>query len=181
MLPEARPDPTLPPGVPAAVIVPIVDLVDPTVLLTKRTELVRDHKGEISFPGGAHDPSDPDLSYTALREAYEEVGIQPEDVEVLGELDEFLTISNFRVAPFVGAILKSPYTWVAHNDEVAVVLEVPVSHLLASESYAEEPRIYNGVKYNHITYQFEDHVVWGATAFMLHQFLQMLRDRRISG
>ena len=96
-------------------------------------------------------------------------------------MDEFLTITNFRVAPFVGAILRSPYQWRIHEDEVAQVIEVPVAHLLAPGSFAQEPRIYNGVIYNNITYSYEGNVVWGATAFMLHQFLDLLRARGISG
>ncbi|HET6771443.1 MAG TPA: CoA pyrophosphatase, partial [Actinomycetota bacterium] len=83
-LSNVQPDPTLPEGVPAAVIVPVIDVDEPTLLFTKRTVTVRDHKGEISFPGGARHPEDPDLLSTALRETREELGIAPDAFEVLG-------------------------------------------------------------------------------------------------
>lgn len=146
------------------------------VILTKRSDKVEHHKGEISFPGGAHDPTDPDLVYTALREAHEEVGLDPVDVEVLGEIDQFVTVSNFRVTPFVGVVTRSPYGWTPAVDEVAHILEIPVGRLLSPEVFRQEYIEHRGQWYNHLTYTWEGHLVWGATATMLTQFLDLLRQ-----
>jgi 8-oxo-dGTP pyrophosphatase MutT (NUDIX family) len=150
------------------------------VILTKRSEKVLHHKGEISFPGGAFDPTDPDLQTTALREAFEEVGLHPDDVEVLGELDEFVTVTNFRVSPFVGLVKRSPYEWVPSVDEVAVVIEYPLRLLLSGETFARELIERDGEPYEHLTYTYDGHTVWGATARMLTQFLEVLRASGIA-
>ncbi len=165
----------------AAVLIPLYEKDGRQhVILTKRSQLVEHHKGEISFPGGMFDQTDTDLRMTALREAYEEVGIHPDDVEVLGEVDHFHTIvSNFSISPFVGRILRTPYDWVA-NPEVAAVIEAPLDHLLSPEAYAREYRLSEGRQYDHITYTYDGHVVWGATAHMLHQFLGLLRGSEVS-
>ena len=167
---------------PAAVLIALYEkLGEQHVVLQKRSELVEHHKGEISFPGGARDPGDPDLVTTALREAHEEMGILPDDVEVFGELDGFITVSNFQVTPFVGAIRRTPYEWRLASDEVAAVLEVPVRHLLTPGVFHEEQIGHEGGRYHHGTYTYAEHIVWGATAKMLTGFLDLLRREGFRG
>ena len=141
------------------------------ILLNKRTEYVEHHKGEISFPGGTREPDDGSPLQTALREANEEMGIRPEDVTILGELDEIMTISNFRVRVFVGTI-DYPYPFSPRPKEVAEVLEVPVRHLLDSKNQYEEARWVNGSVSKVCTYAYGDNLIYGATSRMCGQLLE---------
>ena len=109
------------------------------VLLTKRSEELEYHKGQICFPGGSHHHEDDSLKETALREAYEEVGIRPEDVEILGELDSTSTLtSNFLITPFVG-IIPYPYEFTVSKYEVDELVEVPLSALADDGNYWGRP------------------------------------------
>jgi 8-oxo-dGTP pyrophosphatase MutT (NUDIX family) len=171
-LAKARPDPTLPPGVPAAVIVPIVDLDDPSVLLTKRTDLVRDHKGEISFPGGVRHLEDPDLLTTALRETEEELGIRADAFEVLGALPPTHTmVSGYVIAPFVATLREQPQL-TPSPVEIAEVVELNVSRLLEVE---REVEAVGGLHRTMYVYEVDGHMVWGATGRIVHVFLELLR------
>lgn len=144
------------------------------LLLTKRTSLVEDHKGEISFPGGAfHRGEDHDLLGTALRESSEEVGVIAEHVELLGELDDTPTRANYLISPYVGA-LAHPQVFVPQPSEVAEVLEVPLKLLLDPRTEHTEPREYAGRTVAGSYYLFNDHVIYGATARILRQFLSLL-------
>ncbi len=146
------------------------------VMFTVRTSLVEDHKGEISFPGGAfHDGEDATLQETAIRESFEEIGILPDNVEILGELDDMLTRSNYIISPFVGA-LKQPQVFNPFEIEVAEILEVPLRVLLSPDNtkYGEtHPVTYAGRQVPGVYYHHEGYVVWGATARMLQQFLNI--------
>jgi 8-oxo-dGTP pyrophosphatase MutT (NUDIX family) len=145
------------------------------VLLTVRTDTVEHHKGQISFPGGARHGADEDMATTALRETWEEVGVRPEHVEIIGRLDELVTISNFRVTPFVGVLSHAPYEFVPQVDEVALVLEVPVRHLLDPANQVRESRaLPDGRVVALPAYVYEGHRIWGATARMLEGFLTLL-------
>jgi 8-oxo-dGTP pyrophosphatase MutT (NUDIX family) len=145
------------------------------VLFTKRTELVEHHKGQISFPGGAHDLEDEDLRRTALRETFEEIGIDLEDIEVLGALDDIVTISNFVVSPFVGLLRpRDTYLFRFSEFEVAEILEVPLDHLLDASNSEAEIRERDGVAITMHSFRFGDHVIWGATAKIMKQFLDLL-------
>jgi 8-oxo-dGTP pyrophosphatase MutT (NUDIX family) len=171
-LSDPRPDPQLPDGVPAAVIVPIVDVGEPTLLLTKRTETVRDHKGEISFPGGARHPEDPDLLTTALRETREELGIPAEDLEVLGALPPTHTmVSGYVIVPFVARLGGQPEL-TPSPVEIAEVLELDVSRLLEVE---REVEAVVGLHPTMFVYEVDGHVVWGATGRIVHGLLEILR------
>ena len=165
-------DPGIPP---AAVLLLLHDhMGEIHVVFQKRTEHVRDHKGQISFPGGAADPEDVTLLETALRETHEEIGVQPEHVEVLGQLDQMVTVSNFVVTPFVGWLGVYPYEWRFSDEEVAYLLEVPLKHLLAPETLIPDRRFINGREYVFSSYQFGEDLIWGATARMLGNFLDVL-------
>lgn len=144
------------------------------VLFNKRTEEVEFNKGEICFPGGGKDPEDPDLVATALRETQEEMGIRPEDVTILGELDERTTRSGFIIHPFVGTI-PYPYEFRPSSVEVAAVLEVPISTLLDSRHVREEMRVQpDGRLVRSRSYAYESHLIYGATARILQRFLELL-------
>lgn len=162
----------------AAVLLPLYDDVRETkVLFTRRSELVEHHKGQISFPGGANDPDDSDLRHTALRETYEEIGVAMDHVEVLGQLDEMITVSNFLVRPFVGRITQpGPYPFVHSEIEVAEILEVPLDHLLDEANLVAEPRVYQGREMMAYSFHWRDHLIWGATARILKQFLDLLKS-----
>ena len=120
----------------AAVLVPLYQHRDEIhVVFTKRTDLVQSHKGEISFPGGARDPEDADLIATALRESEEEIGLLAEHIEVIGQLDDIVTISDYHVSVYVGRLHShpAPYVWQPQAAEVAEVIEVPLPHLRSPE------------------------------------------------
>jgi 8-oxo-dGTP pyrophosphatase MutT (NUDIX family) len=160
----------------AAVLLPLyISDGDPHVLFTRRSELVEHHKGQISFPGGAYDASDTDLRHTALRETWEEIGVAMDHVELLGQLDEMITISNFLVRPFVGQITQpGPYPFVHSEHEVAEILEVPLAHLRDEENVIAEPRLYQGREVLAYSYIWREHIIWGATARILKQFLDIV-------
>lgn len=147
------------------------------ILFTVRTDRVEHHKGQISFPGGAVHEADADLTVTALRETYEEVGVDPERVEVIGQLNDMVTISNFRVTPFVGVLHRAPQEFIASPLEVAEVLEVPVAHLLDNANIIREQHERNGQMLEGIAYVYEGHRIWGATARMLTEYLELLRQK----
>jgi 8-oxo-dGTP pyrophosphatase MutT (NUDIX family) len=161
---------------PAAVLVLLYhDQGEDRVILTRRTDTVEHHKGQISFPGGAVHDADADLSVTALRETWEEIGVRPEHVELLGRLDAMVTTSNFLVAPYVGVLTTRPYEFIPSELEVAEILAPPVSHLLDDASLEMETRELQGEVRLLPAYHWDGHRVWGATARMLQEFLELLR------
>ena len=146
------------------------------VMLNKRTEEVEFNKGDMCFPGGGKDPEDINLAATALRETHEEMGIKPEDVTILGELDETATMAGFFIHPFVGTI-PYPYEFSPSSIEVADVVEVPVSHLLDKRNLREETRVLpNGQQTTTLAYATGQHLIYGATARILEQFLGLIRE-----
>lgn len=159
-------------GTPAAVIVLLYgDGQDDALIYTVRTSLVEHHKGEISFPGGMRDPEDESLAQTAVREAHEEIGIDPKDIEIVGELDEILTRrSNFVISPYVGQI-PFPYAFRPSPHEVGEVLVVPLRHLLDPRQVEQDP------DFGYL-YRFEKHVIWGATARITTEFLDLIAPER---
>lgn len=159
---------------PAGVLVLIYDHGGrPHIVFQKRTDKVDAHKGQISFPGGGQDPGDADILATALRETHEEIGVHPQHVDVLGQLDQMKTISNFLVTPYVGWLAHYPYTWTFSDDEVAYLLEVPIDHLLHPDTLVPDVRVINGQEIVLPSYRFGDDLIWGATARMLTNFLDL--------
>jgi 8-oxo-dGTP pyrophosphatase MutT (NUDIX family) len=159
----------------AAVLIPLYEK-DGTqhILFQVRTELVLHHKGQISFPGGAEDPGDTDLLMTALRETEEEIGLVREDVEVLGQLDDLITISNFIVTPYVGRVTRpAPYPFAPSGFEVAELLEVPVPHLIDPANQNRGPVPWRDSMAPPPSYSFGEHVIWGATGRLLQRFLEL--------
>ncbi len=162
----------------AAVLVPLYQLGNELhVILTKRTMLVTMQQGHISFPGGGREPGDQDLLATALRESFEEIGLDPGRVEIFGRIDDIWTRGGrILVAGFVGMIdpLISPYPWRPAETEVAEILEVPVRHLLdPSNRTVAEPRQLNGRMWPNETFVFREHRVFGATARALRNLLDI--------
>lgn len=145
------------------------------ILLNKRSEEVEHHKGEISFPGGARDPEDENSLDTALRETEEEMGIRRGDVKVLGQLDDVTTRSGFGVNVYVGTIAY-PYPFKPSALEIAEVLEVPVSVLRDPASVRVETRWQDGHTEESNSYAYNGHLIYGATARILQQFLQELPE-----
>ncbi len=145
------------------------------VLLNKRSQEVEHHKGEISFPGGARDPEDRDFLDTALRETEEEMGIDRGDITLLGRLDDIVTRTDFLVAVFVGTI-PYPYAFNPSPIEIADVLEVPVSALRDPGNHRYETRLAGGGLETVVSYAHEEHLVFGATARILDQFLETVGE-----
>lgn len=143
------------------------------ILFTKRTEKVKDHKGHISFPGGACEKEDGTLADTALRECAEEIGLAAEAVELLGELDDMVTIgSGYIISPFVGAI-PWPYPLKAAPFEVEEIIEVPISALLDKDCMRQGTDTLGGEVITTYFYDYQGKVIWGATARILNQFLDI--------
>jgi len=143
------------------------------VLLTRRTDKVKEHKGQISFPGGACEEADGTLVNTALRESAEEIGLAAEAVEVLGELDDAVSrTSNYIISPFVG-LIPWPYQFKMNGDETAEIIEVPLPALLNGDSLREENETIDGEEMTSYFYHYQGKVIWGATARILHQFLDI--------
>ena len=146
------------------------------VLLTKRSDHVEHHKGEVSFPGGKMDEDDPDLLHCALRETSEEVGIDPGEVKIVGELDDFYTVAtNFLVVPFVGMI-PHPYEFSVSRREIDEVLGVPLEIFFDDERRTEEIWMFQGRPIQIISYTWKGYNIWGATARILQHFVELFRD-----
>ena len=160
---------------PAAVLIPLYEKGGKCYLVvTRRTETVNYHKGQISFPGGTEHSDDGTLLDTALRECWEEIALRPEDVEVLGELDDMPTYTtNFIISPFVGMI-PYPYDLKANPEEVQEIISVPMEVLLDRRNFREEPQYVDGVLVAQYFYHYGDQVIWGATARILKQFLEVV-------
>lgn len=173
-LKDSRAWPSLPVGVvpeevtvPAAVLVPIVvRRTGLSVLLTRRTAHLRDHAGQVSFPGGRCEPEDGSMRATALRESFEEVGLRPEQVEVLADLPEYVTGTGFRVTPVVG-LVTPPINLKLDDFEVAEVFEAPLAFLLDACNYRREKIEVRGALREYWTVPWQDYFIWGATAGML--------------
>ncbi len=171
--------PQIPPEIilrPAAVLVPLLWYEDQWHLLfTRRTETVQSHKGQVSFPGGAVDPGDRSPEETALREAYEEIGLLAQDVKVLGRLPDLVTISSYLVTPVVARI-RWPYAFTLSPAEVSRVFTVPLAWLADPAHWEERMRINRlGQEEQVIYYQtYDGEVLWGITGRITVRFLQAL-------
>ena len=145
------------------------------ILLTKRTDRVKTHKGEISFPGGVYDQEDRTLETTALRESFEEIGLREKDVEVFGCLDDVETLTKYMIRPFVG-IFPYPYPFVVNREEIEEIIEVPLQSLLRKDRFEKKRIPFEGGERIIYTYRYRGHLIWGATARILKQFLDLILD-----
>jgi 8-oxo-dGTP pyrophosphatase MutT (NUDIX family) len=160
----------------AAVLLPLFkNATDYHLVFTKRTETLTHHKGQVSFPGGSFEPADGDLLTTALRESYEEVGIEPEHVSILGRLDDLATFStSFTISPFVG-LIPHPYPFRPNPIEVAIVFDTSLSSLADPTVGRRYIRARDdGATIEDYEFHVDGHVIWGATARIIHHFLSLI-------
>jgi 8-oxo-dGTP pyrophosphatase MutT (NUDIX family) len=158
---------------PAAVLLLIVEHPVPTVVFTQRTAHLSDHAGQISFPGGRCDAQDCDPEATALREAREEVGIEPARVELLGRMPEYRTSTGFSVTPVVGWA-RPPMLYRPDPHEVADVFEVPLDFLLDARNHRYESAFFKGRMRKYWAMPWGERFIWGATAGMLVTFQRIV-------
>jgi 8-oxo-dGTP pyrophosphatase MutT (NUDIX family) len=159
---------------PAAVLVPLVTRkAELHMLLTERTHTVRDHPGQVAFPGGTVEPEDADLVCTALRESNEEIGMRRDQVEVIGYLPPQAVITGYAVLPVVG-FFAPDFEPIIDRREVAGVFEVPLAYLQDFSNLIRIDRERNGVVLPTYEYHYDNHRIWGATALMIRQFVEAL-------
>ena len=160
----------------AAVVVPLTMQEDrPVLVFTRRPDSLRRHAGQISFPGGVRDPGDSTPLHAALRELEEEVGVPRERVDVLGMLDEIPTLTEFRVVPFVG-VLSAGTVLAPDPEEIAEVIEVPVTALLEPGRQRVERRVVRGAERDIYFFEHAGHTIWGATARIVRNLLDVTAD-----
>lgn len=159
---------------PAAVMIPIVVHEDELrMLFTVRTNHLHDHAGQISFPGGRTDPGDESPRHTALRESAEEIGLSSEQIEVLGTLGEYVTVTGYRVTPVVG-LVRAPLALTLDAFEVADVFEVPLRFLLDPVNHQRNTVVHRGRERHYYAVPFGARYIWGATAGMLMNLCRTL-------
>jgi 8-oxo-dGTP pyrophosphatase MutT (NUDIX family) len=162
---------------PSAVLIPIYKHDGQYhIIFIKRTNTVKTHKGQISFPGGMRDKGDKTLRDTALRESDEEIGLRKEDAAILGELDDQITTtSNFIVTPFI-ALIPWPYHFTPNKAEVAKIISVPITALLEKDCMMSETEMLNGKKVESFAYYYRGTRIWGATARILNKLLGIIEN-----
>lgn len=151
----------------AAVLIPIVERNDGLkVILTKRSNNLKQHPGQISFPGGKSEKTDKSLVATALRETKEEIGINNKNVEILGQLSKHVTITGFKITPFIGRI-RMGFSTEIQTSEVSEIFEVPLSYLSNPRNFRVESVKWKGKKRFFYSIPYGPYYIWGATARIL--------------
>ncbi len=177
---DLNPGVILPPGRKlraAGVLVPVLCSQGPArVILTKRSSGLKHHPGQIAFPGGKQDAHDPDITATALREASEEIGLDPGNVEVLGYLPRHETVTGFDVTPVLARV-HAPFQPRAQIGEVDEVFDVPLAHLLDPGRFRVEKRLWRGDWRHYYTVPFGPYYIWGATARILRSMADLAGSR----
>ncbi|KDB03590.1 phosphohydrolase [Defluviimonas sp. 20V17] len=159
---------------PAAVLVPLLMRGDELrLILTKRSSRLKHHPGQIAFPGGKVDPGDAGPQAAALREAWEEIGLDPGNVDVLGRLPDHRTVTTFAMTPFLGQV-RDAFAYRAEPGEVAEVFELPLAHVLNPANFSIEHRRWRGVTRRYYTVPYGPYYIWGATACVLHGLARRL-------
>ena len=156
---------------PAAVLVPIIDRSEPTVLLTLRTAELASHAGQVAFPGGKIDPADESPVAAALREAREETGLVPTVIEPIGYLDLYLTFSGFRILPTVARV-KPDFTLAPNPREVTETFEVPLKFVMTPANHQRKTRDWNGFARDYYAIPYENRYIWGITAGILRNLYE---------
>jgi 8-oxo-dGTP pyrophosphatase MutT (NUDIX family) len=159
---------------PAAVLIPvIVHTAELTVLFTQRTAHLKNHSGQVSFPGGRAEPGDASAEHTALRETEEEIGLAMQRVEVLAQLPDYRTRTGFRVTPVIG-LVAAPLELAPDPREVAEVFEVPLAFLMDARNRQRRTREFQGQQVGYYVFEYGNRVIWGATAGILVNLNTML-------
>ncbi|MCL4168785.1 UNVERIFIED_CONTAM: hypothetical protein GTU68_041132 [Idotea baltica] len=175
---DLNPDTVLPAGRilrPAGVLAPIIDGGNGLeLLLTKRSAALKHHPGQIAFPGGKQDEGDVDVIAAALREADEEIGLSPENVEVIGTLPPHETVTSFHVTPVIGFV-KAPFEVRPEPGEVDEVFAVPLDHVLNPDNYLIQSRRWRGQMRHYFVVPFGPYYIWGATARMLRAWTEIIQ------
>lgn len=174
---DLNPDTVLPAGRvlrPAGVLAPIMETERGlSLLLTKRSAALKHHPGQISFPGGKKEEADADVIAAALREAYEEIGLPPTHVEVLGTLPPHETVTSFDVTPVIGFI-REPFEIIPEPGEVDEVFAVPLDHVLDPDNYLIQSRRWRGQMRHYFVVPYGPYYIWGATARMLRAWTEII-------
>jgi len=147
----------------------------PQIVFTKRSDKVEHHKGQICFPGGMKDEADPTLWHTALRETEEELGVPAGEVRFIGELSRVVTPTGFEIAPFVGLVDK-PLSFKPNQDEIDEVFCPPLPHFLDPQNIHIEQAQFEAHKWQHAVFTYQTHRIWGATARILENFLEVWKS-----
>lgn len=163
------------PGRTAAVLVPVLDLEQPELVLTLRARHLANHAGQVSFPGGAAEDGDSTAVTTALREAHEEIGLEPGQVKPIGFLDRFDTISDYRVLPVVG-LVRPPDKWTIDPEEVDQVFTLPLEVALDRARYKEQTARRNEQTFVYHSLEWQGHLIWGLTAAMIRNLLSRMES-----
>ena len=167
----------------AGILVPITREKDPQIILTRRAQHMNTHKGQVAFPGGKHDEGDVELVDTALRECHEEIGVPPSKVEVIGPLSQVVSLHGIRVSPFVG-LVDADISMSANLDELDSIFKVPVSFFLNEEPVRRDRMTYKGLALSvpsyHYQYQDEEYEIWGLSAIVVVELMNLAFDARIT-
>jgi 8-oxo-dGTP pyrophosphatase MutT (NUDIX family) len=165
---------------PAAVLAPVfLAEGEVSLLFTQRTMHLKNHQGQISFPGGVREHGDPDLLATALRETEEEIGLKPDGVEILGTLAPVATVTGYWVNPFV-AVIPYPYDFRVNRDEVHRLLVFPLAAFCVPERWNTGPSLYKDRTLQVCCWKYQDTVIWGATARMIIDLLERLGEHPLA-
>jgi 8-oxo-dGTP pyrophosphatase MutT (NUDIX family) len=163
----------------ASVLIALTDHPsEPEVILTQRSVHLSSHSGEVAFPGGKHDLTDPDLLYTALREAEEEVGLNPEQVDVIAPLGQVMSKNRLQVTPWVG-IVPHDVSLKANPDELDAIFRVPLTYLMSDPRRRTDAIRLTDVTHYVPAWEFEGYLIWGLTAYMLAELLNVGFDAQI--
>lgn len=158
----------------AAVLIPVVDRGDEaSVILTKRTEKLRSHSGQVAFPGGRIDPTDPTPEFAALRETEEEIGLGTDFIDVVGRMPDYVSGSGFRIAPVL-SVVKPGFLLTLNEDEVDDAFEVPLSFLMNPANHNRESRMWQDKERFFYTMPFGERYIWGVTAGIIRTLYERL-------
>ena len=159
----------------AAVLIPILKTIDGYyIIFTKRKEGLRHHPGQISFPGGRSEKDDKSLQETAIRESYEEIGLQSKNIDILGRVNNYFTGTGFRITPYV-AFINNSFNAKINYDEVDEIFRVPLSFLLDSSNHKKGYKLFNEQKIYYHFISYNNYYIWGATAGILINLYQSLK------
>jgi 8-oxo-dGTP pyrophosphatase MutT (NUDIX family) len=166
------------PGAEAGVLVALTDRPDPEVILTVRSKTLSTHRGEVAFPGGKRDPDDADLLATALREAHEEVGLEPGQVRVIGALGQLMSKHQLAVTPWVG-IIPPKLQLTPNPDEIDTIFRIPLRFFLEQRPLRTDEIPFRGKTHYVPAWAYQGEIIWGLTAYVLVELLNIGFDANL--